>query len=133
MWWLRGRATESGVAGYSVSWNDTAAILSVVGGAGAWRLVEGWVERLRSGGESVSREGRLVAERTLPELQSRLRCLEEIGVGYLTLDRPGADAVGWGVSASRGWHPVCRRGCMERIMCWMNRRPVCIPGTLSGC
>ncbi|MFN9725895.1 MAG: ABC-ATPase UvrA [Planctomyces sp.] len=54
----------------------------------ALALVEGWVERLLSGGESVSREGRLVAERTLPELQSRLRCLEEIGVGYLTLDRP---------------------------------------------
>jgi len=54
----------------------------------ALQLAGEWFERTVGGEASVSREGRLVAERTLPELQSRLRCLEEIGVGYLTLDRP---------------------------------------------
>ena len=54
----------------------------------ALELADNWIARLGSGGESVSREGSLVAERTLPELRARLRCLEEIGVGYLTLDRP---------------------------------------------
>jgi excinuclease ABC subunit A len=54
----------------------------------ALELAENWIARLGSGGETVSREGALVAERTLPELRARLRCLEEIGVGYLTLDRP---------------------------------------------
>lgn len=54
----------------------------------ALALVLEWSDRLVCGELSISREARLVAERTLPELQSRLRCLEEIGVGYLTLDRP---------------------------------------------
>lgn len=31
---------------------------------------------------------RIVAERTIPEILRRLRCLEDVGLGYLTLDRP---------------------------------------------
>ncbi len=34
------------------------------------------------------REARLVAERTLPDIRDRLKCLDDVGIGYLTLDRP---------------------------------------------
>ena len=37
---------------------------------------------------SLSREARLVAERMLPDIRDRLKCLDDIGIGYLTLDRP---------------------------------------------
>ncbi len=33
-------------------------------------------------------EARLVAARTLPDLLDRLQCLDDVGIGYLTLDRP---------------------------------------------
>jgi excinuclease ABC subunit A len=36
----------------------------------------------------LTQEARLVAQRTLPEIRARLQCLREIGIGYLTLDRP---------------------------------------------
>lgn len=36
---------------------------------------------------SLTQEARLVAERTLPDVVARLRCLKDVGIGYLTLDR----------------------------------------------
>lgn len=36
----------------------------------------------------ISQEARLVAERTLPDIRARLKCLDDVGIGYLTLDRP---------------------------------------------
>ncbi|MBL8810898.1 MAG: excinuclease ABC subunit UvrA [Planctomycetaceae bacterium] len=36
----------------------------------------------------LTQEARLVAERTLPDIVARLRCLADVGIGYLTLDRP---------------------------------------------
>ena len=37
---------------------------------------------------ALSQEARLVAERTLPDIRARLKCLDDVGIGYLTLDRP---------------------------------------------
>lgn len=37
---------------------------------------------------TLSREARLIAERTLPDIRARLKCLDDVGIGYLTLDRP---------------------------------------------
>ncbi|MCA9049835.1 MAG: hypothetical protein KDA89_13960, partial [Planctomycetaceae bacterium] len=37
---------------------------------------------------ALSPEARLVADRTLPDIRQRLRCLQQVGLGYLTLDRP---------------------------------------------
>lgn len=37
--------------------------------------------------QPLSKEQALVAERTLPDIQQRLQCLQQVGVGYLTLDR----------------------------------------------
>ena len=39
-------------------------------------------------------EARLVAARTLPDLLNRLQCLDDVGVGYLTLDRPAVTLSG---------------------------------------
>jgi excinuclease ABC subunit A len=39
-------------------------------------------------------EARLAAARTLPDLLNRLQCLENVGVGYLTLDRPAVTLSG---------------------------------------
>ena len=36
----------------------------------------------------LATEARLVAERTLPDIHDRLKCLDDVGIGYLTLDRP---------------------------------------------
>ena len=36
----------------------------------------------------LTQEQRLVAERTLPDIQARLKCLSDVGIGYLGLDRP---------------------------------------------
>ena len=59
----------------------------------ATEVVRGWQQQLKSAG-TQPREAVLVAERTLPELLSRLQCLQEIGVGYLTLDRPAGTLSG---------------------------------------
>ena len=37
---------------------------------------------------TLTQEQRLVAERTLPDIQARLKCLSDVGIGYLGLDRP---------------------------------------------
>ncbi|MCX7397495.1 MAG: hypothetical protein NT138_07410 [Planctomycetales bacterium] len=37
---------------------------------------------------TLTQEQRLVAERTLPDVQARLKCLSDVGIGYLGLDRP---------------------------------------------
>jgi excinuclease ABC subunit A len=37
---------------------------------------------------ALTQEQRLVAERTLPDIQARLKCLSDVGIGYLGLDRP---------------------------------------------
>lgn len=53
-----------------------------------------WTEilqkRLQSNDQSfdLTIEGRLACEKTLPEIASRLRYLERVGLGYLTLNRP---------------------------------------------
>ncbi len=41
-----------------------------------------------SAGELLTQEARLVAERTLPDIRSRLKCLSDVGIGYLNLNRP---------------------------------------------
>ncbi|MCA9047276.1 MAG: hypothetical protein KDA89_01015 [Planctomycetaceae bacterium] len=36
----------------------------------------------------LPQDARLVARKTLPEIRQRLQCLRQVGIGYLTLDRP---------------------------------------------
>ncbi len=52
----------------------------------ASRIVDEWLNRLPSV-TGLTPEARLVAERTLPDIQARLKCLADVGIGYLTLDR----------------------------------------------
>ena len=70
--------------------------------ADALQTVVGWIGRIGetsglagaspsqivAAGIPISQEARRVAERTLPEIRARLKCLDDIGIGYLTLDRP---------------------------------------------
>ena len=70
--------------------------------ADALQTVDGWIRNVadasRSTGDSpsrnaaagiaISQESRLVADRTLPDIRARLKCLDDVGIGYLTLDRP---------------------------------------------
>ena len=70
--------------------------------AAALQIVEGWIRNLADVSDSlraspsqdvaprigISPEARLVAERTLPDIRARLQCLDDVGIGYLTLDRP---------------------------------------------
>ena len=37
---------------------------------------------------ALTQEARLVAERTLPDIRTRLKCLSDVGIGYLNLNRP---------------------------------------------
>ncbi len=48
--------------------------------------VRRWIETLRIEGGMTQREGH-IARDLVPEIQSRLEFLEEVGLGYLTLDR----------------------------------------------
>ena len=64
----------------------------------ALATMESWLRVLRNApsdesmpvdeAAAITREQRLVAERTLPEIQARLKCLSDVGIGYLGLDRP---------------------------------------------
>jgi len=61
-------------------------------------IVSSWISRMNcsaspDNGNSAERtlltsDASKVAERTLPDIQSRLQCLADVGIGYLTLDRP---------------------------------------------
>ncbi len=46
-------------------------------------VTSGWMGKL----SGFEREAALVAERTLPDVVNRLRCLQQCGIGYLTLNR----------------------------------------------
>lgn len=60
--------------------------------------IDEWLKRLRSvpsdetgffdEATALTQEQRLVAERTLPDIHARLKCLSDVGIGYLGLDRP---------------------------------------------
>jgi excinuclease ABC subunit A len=52
-----------------------------------------WLSQLDEPG-LLQHEARLVAARTLPDLLNRLQCLDDVGVGYLTLDRPAVTLSG---------------------------------------
>jgi len=70
--------------------------------ADALQTVEGWIRnvadesgsagaspsRIAAATSALSQEARLVADRTLPDIRARLKCLDDVGIGYLTLDRP---------------------------------------------
>ena len=66
---------------------------SQLNAAAAAEVCERWLgDAARPG--VLTEEARLAAERTLPDLLARLRCLVEVGVGYLTLDRPAGTLSG---------------------------------------
>jgi len=49
-------------------------------------MVNAWLQNSEQ--PDLTQESRLVAERTLPDVQARLKCLSDVGIGYLNLDRP---------------------------------------------
>ncbi len=86
--------------------------------AEAAQLTDSWLARLPDAGGTAdgpaSRDSDLVALRTLPEIRRRLACLEQVGVGYLTLDRPARTLSGGEFQRARlaaclgsGLHGAC--------------------------
>jgi len=49
-------------------------------------MVTAWLDGPRQ--EQLTQEAVLVADRTLPDIRARLKCLSDVGIGYLNLDRP---------------------------------------------
>jgi len=49
-------------------------------------MVTAWLAGPRQ--EQLTQEAVLVADRTLPDIRARLKCLSDVGIGYLNLDRP---------------------------------------------
>ena len=67
-----------------------------------------------SSGSSLTHESQLVADRTLPDILARLECLQQMGIGYLTLDRSTASLSGGEYQRTRlaaclgsGLHGAC--------------------------
>ncbi|MFM7055380.1 MAG: ABC-ATPase UvrA [Planctomycetota bacterium] len=56
-------------------------------------LCRQWASLFQQTGQ-LQHEATLVAARTLPDLLDRLQCLIDVGIGYLTLDRPAATLSG---------------------------------------
>lgn len=64
----------------------------------AFSTLELWLTALRNSSPdnsspsddaaAMTQEQKLVADRTLPDIQTRLKCLSDVGIGYLGLDRP---------------------------------------------
>ncbi len=58
----------------------------------ALALTETWQARFDDAGNEtatgLTQEAMLVARRTLPDIRQRLECLQKVGVGYLSLNRP---------------------------------------------
>lgn len=56
--------------------------------AQAQACVQDWLKTIRTTPEILrTQDARLVAERILPDILARLKCLDDVGVGYLTLNR----------------------------------------------
>lgn len=53
----------------------------------ARRRLEDWELLLSQPGTTMRPESELVAKRLLPEIRQRLQCLQQVGIGYLSLDR----------------------------------------------
>ncbi|MEZ6126012.1 MAG: ATP-binding cassette domain-containing protein [Planctomycetaceae bacterium] len=80
----------------AVTFQDTAiAELTAMSVSGALQTVLEWEERVRTSlqteaapvSDAASKTAMLVAERTLPDIRRRLECLQQVGLGYLELNR----------------------------------------------
>ena len=84
-------------------------------------IVSSWLEQIEdnqsddeSSAEILTQQARLVAKRTLPDIRDRLACLEDVGLDYVTLDRPARTLSGGEYQRARlaaclgtGLHGAC--------------------------
>ena len=70
----------------------------------------------------LSSEARLVARKTLPDIQRRLQCLIEVGLGYLTLDRATRTLSGGEYQRAR-LAACLGAGLHVLVLFWMNPLP----------
>jgi excinuclease ABC subunit A len=94
---------------------------------GAVREVRQWVEALRLEGREAG-----IARDVLVEIKSRLEFLEEVGLGYLTLDRAAPRSAAARRSAS-GWRRSSAATCRACATCSTSRRSACTRATTASC
>lgn len=85
--------------------------------------VRRWIQSLELTGREAD-----IARDLIPEIQSRLEFLEEVGLNYLTLDRGAPTLSGARPSASvwpHSWAAICRASAM----CWTNPPSACMRAT----
>jgi excinuclease ABC subunit A len=73
----------------------------------------------------------LIGARVLKEIRARLRFLLDVGLDYLTLDRPAGSLSGGRPSAS-GWRRRSGRGSSGCCTSWTNRPSGCTNATTNG-
>jgi len=94
--------------------------------------VRKWVQTLQVIGGMTTREGD-IARDLVPEIKSRLEFLEEVGLGYLTLDR-GAPTLSVAARHSESaWRPSWVATCKACAMCWTSPPLACTRGTTRFC
>ena len=79
----------------------------------------------------LSARERQIAERVLKEIQERLNFLLDVGLDYLSLDRPAARCPAARPSAS-GWPPRSAPGSSASSTCSTSPRSGCTSATTSG-
>ena len=74
---------------------------------------------------------RQIAERVIKEIDARLGFLLDVGLDYLSLDRPPAPCPVARRSGS-GWPPRSGPGWSGSSTCWTSRRSGCTSATTTG-
>ncbi len=72
-----------------------------------------------------------IARDLLPEIQSRLEFLEEVGLGYLTLDRGAPTLSAVARRSASAWRRSWAATCKACAMCWTNPPSACTRATTS--
>jgi excinuclease ABC subunit A len=86
-----------------------------------------WVEALQTQGRMSARASD-IARDLIPEIKSRLAFLEQVGLGYLTMDR-GAPTLSGGEAQRIRLAAICK-AC---AMCLMSRPSACTRATTGFC
>lgn len=91
-----------------------------------------WVQTLQVAGGMTTREGD-IARDLVPEIKSRLEFLEEVGLGYPTLDRSAPTLSGGEAQRIRFWRPSWVATRKVSVTCWTSRPLACTRGTTRFC
>jgi excinuclease ABC subunit A len=93
-----------------------------------------WVTEVRQWFEGLTLTGREaeIARDLVPEIKSRLEFLEEVGLGYLTLDR-GAPTLRAARRSASAWRRSSAATCRACATCSTSRPSACTRATTRSC